>query len=287
MTPHLTPDLAARYRSKALAPNELIAVCDHLDACASCRQELEARMLLRPLHATYEELTAVLAGSPSADTAAHLDACPVCRGDLDQLRIARQNLAEAPRRRIWWPVWGIAFAGALAAAFLLFRPAMPNLLLPPELTELRPRNGVLLGDDAAPRFRPLEPIATLVADPRPVFRWEPLPTATAYRVEVFDPEFNPLASGDTTSTEWTPPQPLPRATILRWRVVARTPSGEVAAPLPPAPESRFRIVSEQSANRWDILRRTEKGKRLAIEAANLGLRQEALRLDPTLQELRW
>jgi hypothetical protein len=287
MTPHLTADLAARYRAKALAPEELIAVCDHLDACPSCRQELEARMLLRPLHATYEDLTAALAGSPSAGTAAHLDTCPVCRSDLDQLRIARQNIAATPRRRIWWPVWSVAFACALTLAFLLFRPAMPNLVLPPELTELRPRTGILLGDDSAPRFRPLEPIATLVADPRPVFRWEPLPTATVYRVEVFDPEFNPLAAGDTTSPEWTPAPPLPRDAILRWRVIARTPTGDVAAPVPPAPEARFRILSEQSANRWDTLRKAHTGKRLAIEAGNLGLRQEALRLDPSLVELKW
>lgn len=244
-------------------------------------------MLLRPLHATYEDLTAALAGAPSAETAAHLESCPVCRGDLDQLRIARQNLASPPRRRLWWPVWGVAFASALAAAFFLLRPAMPDLLLPPELTELRPRAGVLLGDDTATRFRPLEPVATLVPDVRPVFRWEPLPTATAYRVEVFDPEFNPLAAGDTTSTEWTPPQPLPRNTILRWRIVARTPSGDITAPVPPAPEARFRILTEPAANRWDALRQTHTGKRLAIEAGNLGLRQEALKLNPDLRDLRW
>jgi hypothetical protein len=285
MNPHLTPDLAARYRSKALASDELIAVCDHLDACASCRRELEARML-PPLHATYEDLTAAIDGSPALDIAEHLDACAVCRGDLDQLRMARRSIAAAPRRRAWWPVWGVALAGALAVAFVLFRP-MPELRIPPALAELRPQAGVLLGDSETAPFRVLAPVATLVADDRPSFRWEPLPAATAYRVEIFDPEFAPVASGNTGSTDWTPPQPLPRGAILRWRVIARTAAGEVSTPVPPAPEARFRVLDAAAANRWSTLRGRYSGKRLAIEAANFGLRQEALRINPSLRGLDW
>lgn len=286
MSPHLTPDLVARYRAKALAPHELIAVCDHLDACPSCRRDLEAR-LLPPLHATYEELTAALDAPPSPETARHLESCPLCRADLDQLRLARESIRTAPRRRAWWPVWGLGLAGAIAAAAILLYNPMPDLRVPAALTELRPQSGVLLGDAGARSFNLLHPVATLVPDDRPVFRWEPLAGATAYRVEVFDPEFTPVASGDVVSPEWTPTQALPRDVILRWRIVAHTPEGDVAAPVPPAPEARFRILNEAAANRWAALRDDYSGRRLAIEAANLGLRQEALRLDPTLDALKW
>ena len=287
MNPHLTPETAARYRAKALAPDELLAVCDHLDVCPSCRRELEAAML-PPLHATYEELTAALDRAPSPETGRHLETCPACRGDLDQLRMARQNIAAAPRRRVWWPVWGVAFAGAMAAAFFLLRPtSLPELRIPPALAELRPPAGVLLGESDAPRFRVLDPVATLVPTDRPAFRWEALAGATGYRIDVFDPEFAPIASAETAAPEWTPSEPLPRDVILRWRVVARTPAGDVAAPVPPAPEARFRILAAPAASRWEALRARHSGTRLAIEAANLGLRQEALRLDPTLRDLRW
>lgn len=287
MTPHLTADLAARYRSKSLTPKELLAACDHLDACGSCRRELEAGML-RPLHATYEDLAASLDGASSRDVAEHLESCAVCRGDLDQLRIARRSIRTSPNRRVWWPVWGLAMAGAFAAAFVLFRPMpLPEMRIPTALAELRPQPGVLLGDDTGRRFQVLEPVATLVASDRPAFRWEPLAGATSYRVEVFDPEFAPIAAGEAATPEWTPAQPLPRDTILRWRVIARTPSGEVAAPVPPAPEARFRILNAADSARWSELRARHSGPRLAIEAANLGLRQEALKINPSLLDLEW
>lgn len=286
MSPHLTPDLAARYRARALAPDELIAVCDHLEDCPSCRRNLEAS-LLPPLHAAYEDLAAALDAAPPPEIAAHLESCALCRADLDQLRVTRQSIRNVPRRRAWWPLWGLGLAGALAAAAILLYNPMPELHIPPALAELRPQAGVLLGDSEARRFGVLQPVATLVPDDRPAFRWEPIPGATVYRVEVFDPEFAPVASGDTLDAEWTPPQALPRDMILRWRVVARTPEGDVAAPVPPAPEARFRILNAAAANRWAALRDRHSGRRLAVEAANLGLRQEALRLDPTLTDLKW
>jgi hypothetical protein len=69
--------------------------------------------------------------------------------------------------------------------------------------------------------------------------------------------------------------------------VAGTPAGDVAAPVPPEPEARFRILDTAAASQWESLRQRHSGKRLAVEAANLGLRQEALRLDPDLAALKW
>ena len=45
-----------------------------------------------------------------------------------------------------------------------------------------------------------------------------------------------------TDTEWTSPGPLPRGVALSWQVIATTARGAVQAPVPPAPEARFRVA---------------------------------------------
>ncbi len=124
---------------------------------------------------------------------------------------------------------------------------------------------------------------------RPAFRWSPLPGAREYRIDIVDQNFNSLATGTTTATEWTPPVPLPRGQILQWQVRAR----ERIAPAPPQPDAKFRILTAPEAATWQQRQdetATDPAAR-ARAAAALGLRQEALRLlpasDPLAQSLNW
>lgn len=113
------------------------------------------------------------------------------------------------------------------------------------LSDLNAKGGVLLGTPAEPaRGKLLAPLATVVESDRPVFRWEPIAGAT-YRVSVYDSGYNLVAgSGVVSGTEWQSPKPLRRGIRYSWQVKVRQNGAEDTLPAPPAPEARFRVLSE-------------------------------------------
>ena len=121
---------------------------------------------------------------------------------------------------------------------------------------------------AAPEFGPLGPAGTVVESDRPTFRWSARQGASAYRVTVFDSRFDELAdSGELTGTEWTPAKPLPRGVVLTWQITARTDQGLLRAPVPPAPEARFRVVDARTVADIDQLRGAAQGSHLLLAIA--------------------
>lgn len=112
------------------------------------------------------------------------------------------------------------------------------------LTDLSGTAGVLLGTPSAPtRGKLLGPLGTVVEDPRPVFRWQPVTGAT-YAVSVYDAGYNRIAaSPPLTTAEWRIPKPLARGERYSWQLTVRQ-KVEFTLPAPPAPEARFRILSE-------------------------------------------
>ena len=137
------------------------------------------------------------------------------------------------------------------------------------LNGLRGAAGALMGgtpDTAA--FGPLSPVGTVVESDRPGFRWSAMPGASGYRVAVFDARFDEVARGDdVTGTEWTPARPLPRGATLSWQITATTARGAVQAPVPPAPEARFRVADATTAARLDEARRAARGSHLLLAIA--------------------
>lgn len=68
-----------------------------------------------------------------------------------------------------------------------------------------------MGAPTAAAFHLLSPIATVVSDGTPTFRWTPLPGATAYTVTVQgQTDVATISSPPVMSTEWTPAEQLVR-----------------------------------------------------------------------------
>lgn len=112
------------------------------------------------------------------------------------------------------------------------------------LTDLSGTGGVLLGTPSAPtRGKLLGPLGTVVEDPQPDFRWQPVAGAR-YRVSVYDPGYNRIAvSPALTAAEWRIPKPLSRGQQYSWQLTVQQ-KVEFTLPAPPAPEARFRILSD-------------------------------------------
>jgi anti-sigma factor RsiW len=112
------------------------------------------------------------------------------------------------------------------------------------LSDLTSRSGVLLGSPTEPAGgKLLAPLATVVENPRPVFRWEPI-SGARYRVSIYDSGYNLVASSDSVSgTEWQAPKPLRRGARYSWQLNVHQNNSEYTLPTPPAPEARFRVLS--------------------------------------------
>lgn len=151
------------------------------------------------------------------------------------------------------------------------------------LADLASSRGVLLGasgEQTAGRL--LEPLATVVESPRPVFRWQPVTGAT-YRVSVYDTGYNVVAeSGSLTATEWQDPTPLVRGARYSWQLTVRQRGATFTVPTPPAPEARFRVLGEGEEARFSRLRSAWGDSHLVLGVlyARAGL------IDQAEQELR-
>lgn len=142
---------------------------------------------------------------------------------------------------------------------------------PAALDALRGPSGVLMGEPGTrTAFGPVSPVGTAVRTDRPRFQWASHPAATAYRVSVFDPQFEEVAtSGDVTGTVWTPRAALPRGVLLRWQVSAVTPADVVTAPAPPTPEARVLVIDAATDAALEATRRSAQASHLVLAAAYL------------------
>ncbi len=120
------------------------------------------------------------------------------------------------------------------------------------------------GSDGMP-FVILAPVGTAVQTDRPTFRWQPLDGATSYKVTVFDADFNAVAKSENlTTTEWTPPQPLPRGEVYQWQVTALKDGKEVASPTAPAPEAKFKVLEQDKAEAIGRVKRKHPNSHLTL-----------------------
>lgn len=333
---HFTEQQINSYWRNQLEPTALLAIDEHLEGCAPCRERLlsqapgPAPLVSAPLaddHLSYEKLVAVLEGrgveGRALERAAkhHLDQCPACRAELADL----ERPATMHRRRWHWPMaaaaailligvaarlwlpstpapsavreaaWSLALrdggqrvgldpAGALAGFAPMPQTEQNKLLqllqqgrltlakLPADL--LTPAGTQLGKDSPGDRFQLAEPLARVMLNPQPRFRWQRLAGATGYRVEIFDQGYRPvIASPIVQASEWTPPKGLERGKLYVWQVTAQRPAGPLTAPQPPAPEARFRIANQAVADALAAVGGSHL--RRAQLFAEAGLRQEA------------
>jgi predicted anti-sigma-YlaC factor YlaD len=137
------------------------------------------------------------------------------------------------------------------------------------LDDLRGPAGALMGDaSTSGEIGPLSPAATVVESDRPTFRWTARRGASSYRVTVFDSRFDEVAdSGELTSAEWTPVRPLPRGVLLTWQIAATIGQEVLRAPVPPAPEARFRVADRGTLARIEEVRAAAPGSHLLLAMA--------------------
>lgn len=124
-----------------------------------------------------------------------------------------------------------------------------KLPAPQGIDNLRGKTSVLLGEAPKATFALVGPMGTTVVEQTPTFRWDPMPGATGYVVSVFDENFQQVAvSPRLQGTTWTVRTPLPRGKTYSWQVTAHLAGNtEVRAPLPPAPEAKFRVLPAEQA----------------------------------------
>ena len=154
----------------------------------------------------------------------------------------------------------------------------------PALAGLHATGNVLRsGDEPGNSFALREPIGKVVRAARPVFRWSSLAGASSYVVEIYDAQFNLVATSPRlTTTIWTAPQPLTRDQLYSWQVKAEKDGQEIKAPPANAPQASFRVLSQAKSNEL-----TQAERRVGSSPLTLGLLYvEAGLLDEAEVELR-
>lgn len=149
----------------------------------------------------------------------------------------------------------------------------------PDLRDLDPPGRVLMGDGAnkAGSFRIHAPVGKVLLTNTPTFSWKAFGQADRYVVEVFDQNFNKVASsGDLKTTSWK--TQLPRGKTYSWQVAASVGDVVTTAPQRPEPEARFRILDQQTSDRLARLRRSSPRSHLLLGTAfaEAGLIDEAI-----------
>lgn len=255
-------------------------------------------------HLTYEEMEAWLDGRAGAIdrelAEGHLALCPRCAAELEDLRHVRESLT--PPRRWWVPAAAIA-AMVLATLWLLLpepkpepaavvatargllalpstetapaqtttEPAPRILAKPAILATLLTAPGTLRGTTSESKLRLETPLATVVLDPRPNFRWTAASGANEYTVAVADRETGAGAvTGSTRSTSWRPDEPLARGRTYTWQVTAHVGDDRFTVPRPEDAEALFHVAAEATALEIEALpagHHLERGLALAERGA--------------------
>jgi hypothetical protein len=122
----------------------------------------------------------------------------------------------------------------------------------PEISQLASPEGTLLGETGPQSgLHLIAPLGTVTPTDKPVFRWQPVPSAT-YVVSIYDAKYQRVAeSPRIRQIEWMPDHPLPRGQIYTWQLTALIKGKQIRTPLPPAPEARFQVLSLAAAEQLE------------------------------------
>lgn len=176
----------------------------------------------------------------------------------------------------------VGFDAALPKYRSLLKDAFRSQRIPAaDLRDLRYRPSATMGDaDAGEEtFKIVGPAGVVVDASAPMLRWQPLPGAEAYAVEVYDQNYSKVASSGrlNDNTSWAPR--LPRGRTYIWQVTAFKNGKETKAPQRPAPEARFRLLDAARSDDIASLRRNspESHLLLAIAYSDAGLLEDSER----------
>jgi len=148
-----------------------------------------------------------------------------------------------------------------------------------QLTGLsRPSSSLMGSGNQKTEFAVLEPAGNVLMSDRPTFRWTRMDGPTSYVVELYDEQFQQVATSlNITTNSWTPPQSLTRGKVYSWQVKASRDGEEVTTPRPPAPQAKFRILDQAKTNELDRAKRAYGSSHLTMGLlyADAGLLKEA------------
>ena len=158
---------------------------------------------------------------------------------------------------------------------------------PDDLEELADKSSVLLGGrvEGLP-FELIGPIARVLPDNQPTFRWRPLEGATGYIVSVLDAQLDEVETSDTlTVLEWRVPRKL-NGGIYSWQVTAIKDGQRIVSPTMPAPQAKFKILEANKVAELARARRDfpESHLALGIVLTRAGLLEDARREFEILQK---
>src|SRR5262249_32817357 len=151
---------------------------------------------------------------------------------------------------------------------------------PDILAEINGVNSSLrgIGTGQKQSFKLLSPIGVVIAEDRPVFKWEPLEGATAYRVEISgSPSRAPISSDQLPphDTQWAPPEALRRGKVYSWVVIATVNGVEVVSPPVSMPEAKFKVLEEEKTRELNRLKTANSHLALGVSYAREGMTVEA------------
>lgn len=156
-----------------------------------------------------------------------------------------------------------------------------NIQRPQVITELIGEGGTLRGaaETTAP-FKLLSPERNVLAEDRPIFKWQPLKEATSYQVHVVDSNNHEVTRSSelpTATTQWMTPTPLKRGVVFTWIVTAIVNKEQVISPGASAPEMKFKVLEEEKVAEINRLKRLNSHLALGVFYARVGMIKDAER----------
>jgi hypothetical protein len=145
---------------------------------------------------------------------------------------------------------------------------------PAILKELGGQEGTLRGTNNAAPFKLTSPSRTVILTDRPTLKWEKASGASSYQVYVNDPAGHQMARSaqlPLNSEGWTLPKRLKRGGIYAWTVVAVVGDKEIVSPDVSSPEMRFRILSTNSLQQLNKLKKTRSHLALGVFYVRVGM----------------
>ncbi len=156
-----------------------------------------------------------------------------------------------------------------------------NLNIPAEIKQLNQATGKLMsGGTADIPFALSSPIGKFIQTNRPRFRWRELSGATGYIVQIFDTNYNQVAtSPELSANHWQIDKPLAPNKMYLWQVTAIKDGKEIKSPVRPAPDAKFKVLDSVKARELEQAKRQSGNSPLllGILYAKAGLLEEAAR----------
>lgn len=125
-----------------------------------------------------------------------------------------------------------------------------SLTVADEARRLRAGPGVLMGPNAGTSgLRVRSPIGKVVATANPEFRWSQVDGAESYSVEIYDSNYNKVASSTALKGgSWRVNPSLVPGREYSWQVTAVRNGETLRAPVRPAPDAKFYVLSREKLN---------------------------------------